>query len=225
MYLLATGSSEIETKFGGILLKNGPTVTVGSFSGLSERLSATPPALIILDLGLTGGVTGGLPGLDSKTAIADLRQRVPGVKILAVGADFSPEAELALLKAGVVGCCNTALAEDAIPRIIEMVLGGGIWISHAVLSLLLTELRGLGATAQSRRPAPDRMEELTPRERQIADLVAGGASNKLIARQLDITDRTVKAHLGTIFQKLGVSDRLQLGLYVIGSAPSSGKTV
>jgi DNA-binding NarL/FixJ family response regulator len=59
---------------------------------------------------------------------------------------------------------------------------------------------------------------LTPRERDIARLVSNGACNKNIARELNISERTVKAHLTTIFQKLGIADRLHLALYVSGNA-------
>ena len=57
---------------------------------------------------------------------------------------------------------------------------------------------------------------LTEREREVAIAVAQGASNKEIARQLDITERTIKAHVGAILEKLGVRDRLQLSLIVNG---------
>ncbi|UUA74872.1 helix-turn-helix transcriptional regulator [Cellvibrio sp. QJXJ] len=53
---------------------------------------------------------------------------------------------------------------------------------------------------------------LTGRERAVAELVAAGKTNKEVARELDITERTVKAHLGASFEKLGVRDRLQLAL-------------
>jgi DNA-binding NarL/FixJ family response regulator len=68
----------------------------------------------------------------------------------------------------------------------------------------------------------DAFATLTERQREVAMLVGKGASNKKIANQLDITDRTVKAHLGTIFEKLGVKDRLQLALYV--TKHSAGRT-
>lgn len=58
-------------------------------------------------------------------------------------------------------------------------------------------------------------ELLTPRERQIVRLVAIGDSNKEIAQQLSITERTVKAHLTSIFEKLGCSSRLKLAVYAI----------
>jgi DNA-binding NarL/FixJ family response regulator len=66
-------------------------------------------------------------------------------------------------------------------------------------------------------PAPvDWAAPLTERERQVAQAVAAGASNKEIARQLGITERTIKAHTGAIFEKLAVRDRLQLSLLVHG---------
>lgn len=60
-----------------------------------------------------------------------------------------------------------------------------------------------------------RVDVLTPRERQIIRLIALGASNKEIAHQLSITERTVKAHLTNVFQKLGLSTRLQLAIQVL----------
>ncbi len=59
-------------------------------------------------------------------------------------------------------------------------------------------------------------QTLTEREREVAKAVAQGASNKEIARQLDITERTIKAHVGAILEKLGARDRLQLSLIVNG---------
>jgi DNA-binding NarL/FixJ family response regulator len=66
------------------------------------------------------------------------------------------------------------------------------------------------------------LDGLTPRERDVAEQVALGASNKEIAERLDITPRTVKAHMGAIFDKLGVRDRLQLVL-ALRKAPAVGR--
>jgi two-component system NarL family response regulator len=59
-----------------------------------------------------------------------------------------------------------------------------------------------------------RLADLTRREREIAELIGNGESNKQIARQLAITERTVKAHLTEIFRKLGIADRLRLALLI-----------
>jgi len=69
----------------------------------------------------------------------------------------------------------------------------------------------------SKRAAAGRLLYLTEREREIAALVGNGGTNKQIARQLDISERTVKAHLTGIFRKLGVADRLKLALLLAAS--------
>jgi len=66
----------------------------------------------------------------------------------------------------------------------------------------------------------DRLAVLTKRELEVARTVAGGSSNKEVARQLGITERTVKAHVGAVFQKLKVRDRLHLALIVNHQRPT-----
>ncbi len=219
MYLLATDSPEITTSFQGVLRKKGTTTVVGSLFDLRQTLAHHPAQLILIDFGLLVS--------DPKAEITRTKQLTPDAKVLIVATGLSPETELSLLGAGAAACCGAQLTEDTITRIIDTVLDGGTWLSSAALPLLLKGLGGLNVTSAANRPGAsgdNRLGSLTPRESQIAELVAGGASNKLIARQLDITDRTVKAHLGAIFQKLGVSDRLQLALYVIGAGPSRSGT-
>ena len=104
-------------------------------------------------------------------------------------------------------------------RILDIIEDGGVWISNAALPQLLQRLRSkTGAVTATPASAVAvssvNLSELTQREREIAHMVASGDSNKVIARKLNITDRTVKAHLTTVFQKLNVRDRLQLALYV-----------
>ena len=64
------------------------------------------------------------------------------------------------------------------------------------------------------------LDGLTPREKEIVQQIGGGSSNKEIAYHLHVSEKTVKAHLTSIFRKLGVSDRLHLALYVNGHRPS-----
>jgi DNA-binding NarL/FixJ family response regulator len=83
---------------------------------------------------------------------------------------------------------------------------------------LLQRLKRLEALTKRNLPKAEttqqheKISSLTPREREIVELVASGNCNKVIANKLNIADRTVKAHLSVIFQKLKVNDRLQLAL-------------
>jgi two-component system nitrate/nitrite response regulator NarL len=213
MLLLVSRCAVIIAKFHDILMEKSPLMQRDSVPSLWPLLAAGEPALLLLDLDL--------PGLDVAATLAELRDRAPACKVLVLHQDFSTEAELALLGAGVVGCCSAALTRETVLRIVDVVQDGGVWISQAVMPLLLRQMQARGTlsapVAVVTAPLPNpRLQLLTPRERQIASLVGGGASNKLIARELSITDRTVKAHLGAIFQKLGLPDRLRLALFVTG---------
>lgn len=133
-------------------------------------------------------------------------------RLLLADTDLDAEAELAALALGIVGCCRKQLPADELRKIIDVVLKGGIWVSRAALPDMLNHLRrATTAPAAHAAPAP-KLDSLTPREREIAACVAEGASNKSIAKRLNVSDVTVKAHLTTIFHKLGVSGRVQLAL-------------
>lgn len=99
-----------------------------------------------------------------------------------------------------------------------MVQKGEVWVGRKVISHLLDTLVAL--TEQERNRLLPRSEPaldvLTPREREIVGQIGNGASNKEIAHTLKVSEKTVKAHLTSVFRKLGVSDRLHLALYVNG---------
>lgn len=120
------------------------------------------------------------------------------------------------LELGVAGCCNTHSAPDVLRQVALVVSNGGLWVGQSLLCKLV------GAT--SRRLGQRVTEaqndqwtaQLSEREVQVAKLVANGSSNREIAEQLAITERTVKAHLTAVFEKLGLRDRLQLSLRING---------
>ncbi len=120
------------------------------------------------------------------------------------------EAEaLAAFELGARGYAH-ALATPALLREIDLVVRhGGLWIGPELMGRLL---RAVGASLGGGEDAAT--EELSQRELEVARAVAAGHSNKEIALQLGIAERTVKAHLGAAFDKLGVRDRLQLALRV-----------
>ena len=100
-------------------------------------------------------------------------------------------------------------------RVIVAVEHGELWIRRSITPRLLDELGAkLRDETQPKRLVVGRLAELTQREREIAELIGNGESNKEIARRLLITERTVKAHLTGIFGKPGIGDRLRLALQV-----------
>ncbi|MDP2882173.1 MAG: response regulator transcription factor [Azonexus sp.] len=116
---------------------------------------------------------------------------------------------------GASGCCNTYAAPEVLRQVALVVENGGLWIGQSLLQRLV------GSTSRALEVRPEARVDtwsalLSERESQVAKLVAGGASNKEIADQLSITERTVKAHLSAVFEKLALRDRLQLSLRING---------
>lgn len=155
--------------------------------------------------------------------VVALHKALPGAKLIVAGRRFAVDEEIAYLGAGCVACCSDRQQVQALARIVDIVRNGGIWLSRDAVPLVLERMQRLSErpaaptrseTAVPAESAAASLSVLTERELQVAKEVGRGASNKQIARNLDITDRTVKAHLSAIFSKLGFSDRVQLALYM-----------
>ncbi|WP_018150069.1 response regulator transcription factor [Leeia oryzae] len=134
-------------------------------------------------------------------------------RLLLVICSMAPEDEegLQMLQAGAVGYVHAYCDPEMLQQVVNVVSSGEIWVGRNLMMRLLKGVHQL--SGQTNEHA---LDSLTERERQVATLTAKGQSNKEIARALDITERTVKAHISTIFEKMGVSDRLQLALKVNG---------
>jgi DNA-binding NarL/FixJ family response regulator len=114
-----------------------------------------------------------------------------------------------LLNAGVVGYCHAEAAPEQLREIALVVQHGGLWMPpELVQRFLALSTRVIPAPATSE---PE-LNELTARELLVAEQVARGASNREIAGVLAVSERTVKAHLSSIFKKLELRDRVQLAL-------------
>jgi DNA-binding NarL/FixJ family response regulator len=132
----------------------------------------------------------------------------------------SDEEALAAFAAGARGYCNTHAAAPVLQQVAGVVLQGGLWIGESLMQRLLSSTSRIPVPEAARVELPEQWAEgLTERERQVAETVARGASNKEIGRALGITERTVKAHVGAVLEKLQVRDRLQLSLIVNGRMP------
>jgi len=121
----------------------------------------------------------------------------------------TPAEAMLALSTGARGYCHAYATPQMLHQVATAVSHGGLWLGPELMSTMI------GAASKQllqERDQPSRMDVLTPRERDVAIEVAHGATNKEVARRLNITERTVKAHLGAVFEKLGVRDRLQLVL-------------
>ncbi len=117
------------------------------------------------------------------------------------------------LKAGAQGYSSAPVTQAEWRSALAAMQQGQYWASRTILNQLVRDLVDEPSVPLSIRLS------LSPREREVAECVASGYSNKRIARQLEVTERTVKAHLSNIFQKTPVSDRLELALLMKGELP------
>ncbi|MBW8327654.1 MAG: response regulator transcription factor [Thiobacillus sp.] len=123
---------------------------------------------------------------------------------------------MAALAAGASGYCSALTLPAVLRQVAGVVEHGGLWVGPQLMRRLM---QGLAARAGD-TPGPV-LDRLSQRERQVAEAVARGATNKEIARVMGITERTVKAHLSAAYEKLGVRDRMQLSLVVHGVEDST----
>lgn len=132
----------------------------------------------------------------------------PKIVVLANVPDQAEAIEI--LKHGAAGYCHAYMPAQVLREVKAVVEHGGLWLGQELLQRLIL----VSTTLAGNRPEQIRelMDKLTPREKEVALEAAKGLSNKHIARDLKITERTVKAHLQHIFERLNVKDRLQLAL-------------
>ncbi len=219
MYVIATSNEKFAARW---MKVSGSKVTVmlmDSIAALIDFLTANPAELIVLDMNLPGARE-----TEILKKIASLKNQA---RLIFGGISFTPDAELASLAIGAVACCPPTLGESECRKILSVVSKKGVWLSSAGIPALMARLH---ESAVHTHPDSEQNEEtgsfataetnplscLTRRELEIAQLINKGCSNKAVAKELDIAERTVKAHLSSIFEKLDVKDRLQLVILMSG---------
>lgn len=126
-------------------------------------------------------------------------------------ADDDPKAEqmLRFTDVGVRAYCNSFMVKEHYVQLLQMLESDQSWFPPFLLEEVFKLARGKTVTQQNTESL---LRELTPREKEIAVSVSEGLSNKEVARNLTITERTVKAHLSNVFEKLHVKDRMALSI-------------
>lgn len=181
-------------------------------ASLCSRISANPNAEVIwVLLPEEGNVV---------NVLAECRSVAGKRTVIAISDVPGDQQGLAALGAGVVGYCNAHAAPTILRQVADTVLGGGLWVGQSLLQRLLA---GIARAAAQKFTPPELTawaDGLTEREIEVARAVATGIGNKEIANRLNITERTVKAHLGSVFDKLKLRDRMHLTLLVNGVVKS-----
>ncbi len=149
---------------------------------------------------------------DNRAPILGLSQHLGGLPILLMGGHAEQEFEVDLLHQGVRGFCEREAPATLISKAVETLRAGETWLPRRVMARVIDTLSASPPRPLTRSADQEKLVLLTPREMQVARLVVDGLNNKLIARRLTVSERTVKAHLTHIFQKLDIKSRLNLAL-------------
>jgi DNA-binding NarL/FixJ family response regulator len=170
---------------------------VGAAAGGNEAVALAErqrPDVVLMDLQM--------PDLDGIEATRRIRATDPRVNVVVLTAFSDRERILDAIDAGAVGYLLKDAEPDELIRGLEAAARGESPLAPKAAQALVA-----ARTQEQSDP------ELTRREREVLALLADGLPNKLIARRLDISEKTVKAHLTNIFQRIGVSDRTQAALW------------
>ena len=151
--------------------------------------------------------------------VVSLRERFSNIKIIAFPYLRSQTAAMRMLSMGVNAQCSPFIAKEQLKLVLSVVDSGEIWGGKDFIQQLIKQ-SSAPVDSQSDLLMFEHSDLLSDRELSVADLVAKGMSNKEIARQLEVTERTVKAHLTTVYKKLSIKDRLSLALLVNNSRDS-----
>ena len=175
---------------------------------LERLLSTSAPDILLLDLDL--------PGLTGVADVQSLQALGRGTWIVVLSSSPNEWEGLSALKAGARGYCGKDIDPLLLRKVVDRVHEGEIWAGRRLIPRLMEDYlsHSDGRGLQGEGGSNGRLDLLTHRELEIAQLVGAGASNKDIAGRLSIGEGTVKAHLTATFRKLGVADRLGLGLYM-----------
>jgi DNA-binding NarL/FixJ family response regulator len=157
--------------------------------------ASAEPDVVLMDLSM--------PGIGGVEATRRIVAEHPGMQVVVLTSLSARERILEALDAGAIGYLLKESEPEELVRAVQAAARGESPLSPKAAQHVIAERTG-------QRPAL----QLSPREREVLDLVGQGLSNKLIARRLEISEKTVKAHLTQVFSQLGVSDRTQAALWI-----------
>jgi DNA-binding NarL/FixJ family response regulator len=169
-----------------------------------EAVARLSPDVVLMDLVM--------PRLDGVAAMQELRRRRPEVRVIVLTSFAEDERLLPAIRAGAAGYLLKNVAPSELARAVRAAHAGEALLDPLVAARLVQRI----AQPAGRDPADaDGAERLTRREREVLELIARGYSNKRIALELQIAEKTVKAHVGQVLAKLGVADRTQAALHAV----------
>ncbi len=215
MILLASPSQTLCRRWRNALAGRFPLHQIADRQALIPSLREHKPQVLFLDHGEKH--------FGPARLICKIIKATPATKVVVLTSDPHSQEAVEFIRAGAKGYCASNIGAPLLCKAARVVASGEIWIGRKLLPVLFDEFVRTANKSDAILEMPANhaaattgFTGLSPRERQITSLVASGQQNKFISNKLQISEKTVKAHLTTIFRKLGVDGRTQLALAVIG---------
>jgi DNA-binding NarL/FixJ family response regulator len=189
--------------------QSGVTVvgSVVDHESLMQSVQTLQPDIAIISATLQGGA------LNRQSGLQEVLNQAPQCPWILLLDQSDPETVVAAFRAGAKGVFSRSHSEiTLLAKCINRVMEGQIWVDNKQMLYLLEALTNNGNDAHKPAPATP---NLTPREKSVVGLVVQGMVNREIADQLHLSEHTIKNYLFRIFDKLGVSNRVELALYAV----------
>ena len=200
--LLSSANDTVIKRWAGLLQDKYDLVHADSLSSLKKFFTSRKFDLVLLHRAL----------IDT-TVFSEIRHLNPQNRIFLLSDTPNEEEGLTYLRLGIVGYANTYIGKERLTEAVRVISNGAVWLGQKVMQRLILDSYH-HAREQAAANSKKKLKGLTNREREIANLVAQGQSNLEIAANLDITERTVKAHLSSIYEKTKTGSRLNLALLI-----------
>lgn len=169
-----------------------------------QSVQQLKPDILLLDLAMPR-----MPGLET---LRELATQGSPVKVILLTAQIEKRQIIEALQTGARGVIMKDAATQLLLKGIRTVMGGQFWVGREAVADMVSYLRDKAA---QQPPSPAKAYGLTKRELEILSTIVSGLSNKEIAQKFSLSEDTVKHHLTNIFDKVGVSSRLELALFAI----------
>jgi DNA-binding NarL/FixJ family response regulator len=173
-----------------------------SLENLRAAIERHSTAVVLLEGGLLSG---------SANAITELMRIAPQAKLIVQAAPSDESQTVELYRRGVRGIISRSISPDLLLRCVRCIASGETWIDNQAVNWVIEAYRSQAEVLLNPRTQP----RLSPKETAIITCITQGKRNKEIAFQLRTTEQVIKNYLRKIYDKLGVSDRLELALYCL----------
>jgi two-component system, NarL family, nitrate/nitrite response regulator NarL len=175
---------------------------VDTLAGLHGAIQRFPTDMVLLEGNLITGTVDAIP---------DLVRRAPQLKIIVQSAQNDESNTVELYRRGVRGIIPRSISPDLLVKCVRKIAAGETWIDNQSINWVIEAYRSQATALTSPRTQP----RLSPKELAIITCITQGKRNKEIAYQLGTTEQVIKNYLRKVYDKLGVSDRLELALYCL----------